>query len=295
MATSLMHETIPLTDSDCFTIFKRFKKEFDFPLHYHEEYELNFIRNAKGARRVAGDHMSEIGDWELVLIGSNLRHAWFTHHCKSDNIEEITIQFPVDLLDQKFLSRNPLSPIKAMLEDSAKGILFSQDVTMAIEPYIQGLLTKTGFESVLHLMLILHDLSLAPGSRTLSHQTFTNTPETYTTSSRRISKTLEYMNKNFSSEISLAEVARIANMTEVSFSRFFKKRTGTNFVDCLADIRLGHAARMLVDTNQNISEIAYNCGFNNISNFNRTFKKKKGCTPKEFKRDYAANGDRTYI
>ena len=94
--------------------------------------------------------------------------------------------------------------------------------------------------------------------------------------------------------MTLAEVAKLAGMTEVSFSRFFKNRSGKTFIDSLNDIRLGHASRMLIDTTHSISEIAYNCGFNNISNFNRIFKKKKGCTPKEFKEGYSA-GSRIFI
>lgn len=83
-------------------------------------------------------------------------------------------------------------------------------------------------------------------------------------------------------------------MTEVSFSRFFKNRSGKTFINSLNDIRLGHASRMLIDTTHSVSEIAYNCGFNNISNFNRIFKKKKGCTPKEFKEGYSV-GSRIFI
>jgi AraC-like DNA-binding protein len=84
-------------------------------------------------------------------------------------------------------------------------------------------------------------------------------------------------------------------MSDVAFSRFFKMRTGKTFVDTLNEVRLGHASRMLIDTTQSINEIAYRCGFNNMSNFNRIFKKKKKCTPKEFRLEYNANGVRTFV
>ena len=102
------------------------------------------------------------------------------------------------------------------------------------------------------------------------------------------------MNQNFQKPVTLAEVAKLNSMTENSFSRFFKTRTGISFMDNLLEIRLGHASRMLIDTTQSISEIAYDCGFNNISNFNRLFKKKKGCTPKEFRENYSY-GSRVFI
>jgi transcriptional regulator GlxA family with amidase domain len=102
------------------------------------------------------------------------------------------------------------------------------------------------------------------------------------------------MNNNYDKPISLGEVAGVVNMTEVSFSRFIKKRTGNTFIDSLNEIRLGHASRMLIDTTHSIAEISYNCGFNNISNFNRIFKKKKTCTPKEFRENFNS-GTRVFI
>ena len=98
----------------------------------------------------------------------------------------------------------------------------------------------------------------------------------------------KYLNEHFHNSISLTEVAKLTNMAESAFSRFFKTRTGMTFIDSLTEIRLGHASRMLIDTTQSVAEIAYECGFNNISNFNRIFKKKKGCTPKEFKKSYTS-------
>jgi AraC-like DNA-binding protein len=282
---NIMREITPLTSSDCFTIFSRVKSEFDFPLHSHEELELNFIMNAKGAKRVVGDHIDEIDDMELVLVGSNLPHVWQTHKCKSKEIKEITIQFHKDLFDEKFLRRNQMSFIRNMLERSAKGILFSTQTMQQIAPRLTILGQKQGFDSVLELLSILHDLSVSRNMHTLSDATFSNAELSY--NSRRIDRAFEYMNQNFQKHITLNEVSKLVNMTEVSFSRFFKTRTGITFMDSLLELRLGHASRLMIDTTQSISEVAYNCGFNNISNFNRIFKKKKGCTPKEFRESYS--------
>jgi AraC-like DNA-binding protein len=261
-------------------------------LHHHEEFELNFIQNAKNAKRVVGDHIEEIDDLELVLVGSNLQHAWFTHQCKSNEIKEITIQFHKDLFDEKFLRRNQLSFIRTMLEKSSRGILFSKMTREQLAPRISGLNQKQGFDSVLELMSILHDLSTSRNMRILSDASF-NIAEKNTYSSRRIENAFEYMNQNFDKPITLSEVSKLASMTEVSFSRFFRQRTGNTFIDSLNEIRLGHATRILIETTQNISEVAYDCGFNNISNFNRIFKKKKGCTPKEFRESFS--GTRIFI
>ncbi len=292
MRKDILREITPLTSSDCFTIFTRVKSEFDFPLHYHEEFELNFISNAKGARRVIGDHIAEIDDLELVLVGPNLPHVWQTHKSKNKKITEVTIQFHKDLFDEKLLRRNQLSYIRTMLERSVKGILFSRQTAEQLMPRFLALGQKQGFDSVLELVSILHDLSVSRNMHTLSDATFSNAELSY--NSRRIEQAFEYMNQNFHKNVTLTEVSKLVSMTDVSFSRFFKTRTGITFIDSLLELRLGHASRLLIDTTQSVAEVAYNCGFNNISNFNRLFKKKKGCTPKEFRESYSY-GNRIFI
>ncbi len=294
MKASLVKEITPLTQNDCFSVFNRTKAAFDFPLHYHEEFELNFVKNGKAARRVVGDHMEEITELELVLIGPNIQHTWYPHQCKSKEIREITIQFHRDLFDEKFLHRNQMSLIRTMLENSLRGISFSKQTIKQMMPRLFILTEKQGFESVLELMSILDFLSVSTDQKLLSNSSFSS-KETLSYSSRRIEKIMQYINKNFDSDIALKDAAKIAGMTEVSLSRFFKARTGQSFIDTLTDVRLGNASRMLIDTTQSISEIAYNCGFNNMSNFNRLYKKKKLCTPKQFRENYNSSGSRTFV
>ncbi|HUS02747.1 MAG TPA: AraC family transcriptional regulator [Chitinophagaceae bacterium] len=294
MKASLLKEITPLTQNDCFSLLSRTVSSFNYPLHYHEEFELNFIQNAKGAKRVIGDHIEEIGNLELVLIGANLQHAWFTHKCKSNEIKEITIQFHRDLFDEKFLQRNQMGLIRTMFERSLRGILFSNETVKAIQPRLIGLTQKHGFDSVLELISILHDLSASKQHKVLSNISFSN-KESLSYNSRRVEKIMQYINNNFDRNITLNDAAKIAGMTEVAFSRFFKVRTGKTFVETLNDVRLGNASRMLIDTTQSISEVAYKCGFNNMSNFNRVFKKKKVCTPKEFRGTYNSSDIRTFV
>ncbi len=292
MNKNIVREITPLTQNDCFTIFSRVKKQFNFPLHYHEEFELNLIINANGAKRIVGDHIDEINDYELVLVGPNLTHAWFTHNCTTNDIKEVTIQWHKDLFDEKLLHRNQLSFIRKMFDLSSKGILFSKETIQNIYPRILSLDKESGFDSVMALINILHDLSTSRNMRSLSEAGF-NGESQLNYNSRRIEKAFEYMNRNYDKAITLNDIAKLVNMTEVSFSRFIKKRTGITFIDSLNEIRLGHASRILIDTTNSIAEISYSCGFNNISNFNRLFKKKKGCTPKEFRENFS--GTRTFI
>ncbi len=287
MTSNVMREITPLTPSDCFTIFSKVKRKFDFPLHYHDEYELNLILNAKGAKRVIGGHIEIIDDLELALIGPDLYHAWFTNQCQSEAIIEITIQFHKDLFDERFLKRNQLSFLKTMLERAQRGIIFTPETILAVKDRIVALDKKGGFDSVLELLSILHNLSISKNMKMLSEPGFTT--EKFYYNSRRIEKVFEHMNNNYNKHVTLGEVAKIANMPEASFSRFIKKRTGKTFIDSLNEIRLGHASRMLIDSTTTVAEIAYKCGFNNISNFNRIFKRKKLCIPKAFRETYTGN------
>jgi len=293
LSAKILREITPLTQSDCFSLFSRSKEEFDFPLHFHEEFELNFIQNAAGAKRIVGDHVEEIGNTELVLVGPNLQHGWFTNKCNGKIIHEITIQFHRDLFDEKFLHRNQMSFIRTLLQRSSRGVLFSEATTLTIMPRLIQLQQKHGFDSVLELMSILHDLSTSRNLRTLSDVSFNTEIPSYT--SRRIEKIMTFLNNNFHENITLGDAAKIAGMAEVSLSRFFKFRTGKTFIDTLNEVRLGHATRMLIDTTNSINEVAYKCGFNNMSNFNRIFKKKKESTPKEFRQTYTSNGVRRFV
>lgn len=284
---NMIKEITPLTPNDCFTIFSRVKTQFDFPLHFHEEFEMNLILNASGAKRIVGDHISVIDDVELVLVGSNLPHVWLTHECTTE-ITEVTIQWHKDLFDEKFLKRNQMSFIRQMFEKSLRGISFNRESVIAATPRLLALKDTNGFNSVLELLSILNDLSMSKSMSILSDSSFSNA-NAPKYNSRRLEKAFEFMNNNYDKDISLKDLAKLANMTEESFSRFIKKRTGNTFINSLNEIRLGHASRMLIDTTHTITEISYSCGFNNISNFNRLFKKKKHCTPKEFRENFSGN------
>src|SRR5690606_29517979 len=126
MNNSILRETTPLSEKDCFMVFSREKTAFDFPIHVHPEYELNFIENAKGAQRVVGDSIEDITELELTLIASSdLEHGWLNHHCDSKQIKEITIQFHPDLLNEQILLKNQFRSIQHMFERAAYGVTFS--------------------------------------------------------------------------------------------------------------------------------------------------------------------------
>lgn len=284
--SNIFREVTPLSAEDCFVIRSRVKSEFNYPVHVHPEFELNYIENAPGAQRVIGDSLEEIGDYELCLIGNeNLEHAWMNGSCDSKDIFEITIQFHKDLFFESMLSKRQFHSVAIMFENAKKGIVFSRETILKVRDLLHKLCkNEEGFHSVIDLLNILQTLSEDKNSRILATSTFANRDDS--SESRRIQKVIDYLHENYQKEIHLADVAGHVNMSEVSFSRFMKKRTGKNYIEYLNDLRLGIASRHLIDTTKTISEISYECGFNNLSNFNRIFKKRKGVTPKEFRESY---------
>ena len=282
----IIREITPLSDKDCFYIAERYKTEFTYPIHNHSEFELNFTEKAAGVRRVVGDSSEVIGDYDLVLItGKDLEHVWEQNECRSKEIREITIQFSSDLFFKSFINKNQFGSIRRMLEKAQCGISFPMQAIMKVYNWLDKLASEEqGFYAVMSFLRILYELSLYDDARVLSSSSFAKIDNF--SDSRRVQKVQKYIADHYQEDIRLADMADMVGMTSVSFSRFFHLRTGKTLSDYIIDIRLGFATRLLVDSSQTIAEICYDCGFNNLSNFNRMFRRKKGCSPKEFRENY---------
>ena len=282
----IIHEITPLMGKDVLDIADRHKKEFTYPIHNHSVYELNYVENAKGVRRIVGDSQEVIGDYDLCLITSpDLEHVWEQNECHSDDIREITVQFDFSMSDETLFGRNPYASITRMMQEAKKGLSFPLQAIMKVYGMLDTLSSvKDGFYAVQQFLTILYELSRCENARTLASSSYAKV--TVEDDSRRILKVKNFISKNYMDELRLPELASLAGMSSSAFSRFFKLHTGRNISEYIIDLRLGYAARMLVDTAKSISEIGFDCGFNNLSNFNRIFKKKKGCSPSEFRESY---------
>lgn len=282
----IIHEITPLMGKDVLYIADRHKKEFTYPIHNHSVYELNFVENAKGVRRIVGDSQEVIGDYDLCLITSpDLEHVWEQNECHSDDIREITVQFDFSMSDETLFGRNPYASITRMMQEAKKGLSFPLQAIMKVYGMLDTLSSvKDGFYAVQQFLTILYELSRCENARAQASSSYAKV--TVEDDSRRILKVKNFISKNYMDELRLPELASLAGMSSSAFSRFFKLHTGRNISEYIIDLRLGYAARMLVDTAKSISEIGFDCGFNNLSNFNRIFKKKKGCSPSEFRESY---------
>ncbi|MGL4519584.1 MAG: AraC family transcriptional regulator [Phocaeicola sp.] len=284
--TTIIREITPLSNGDCLYIADREKSEFTYPMHSHPEFELNFIGNGKGVKRTVGDTTETIGNYDLVLItGAELEHVWEQGGCSNKNIREITIQFSPDLFANGFSQKNQFTTIQQMLERAQKGLSFPMEAILKVYNLLNELASeKRGFYSVIKFLTILHELSLCNEAKELSSSSFARIENS--SDSRRISKVQKHIEEHYKEELRLAQLSDLVNMTPVAFSRFFHLRTGKTLSDYIIDIRIGFATRLLVDTTTSVAEICYECGFNNLSNFNRIFKKKKACSPKEFRDNF---------
>lgn len=282
----VMREITPLSERDCFYIADRHKSSFDYPIHCHPEFELNYIERGAGVRRTVGDNTEVIGDLDLVLItGSDLEHVWEQGSCTSNDIREITIQFTADILPDVLLRRNQFTTIRLMLERARCGLAFPVQTIMRVYSRLDSLIShQKGFRAVLEFYDILYELSLSEEARQLSSSAFARAGTR--SESRRVAKVQDYIARHFHDDIRAEQLADLIGMSTAAFSRFFRQRTGRTLSSYIIEMRIGTAARLLVDSTRTVAEVCYDCGFNTLSNFNRLFRKYKGCSPTEFRESY---------
>jgi AraC-like DNA-binding protein len=279
-------EITPLGERDCFFVVERMKSQFNFPLHTHKEFEINYVENAANAIRTVGDSNELIGDYDLVLIANDkLQHCWQNGSCNSNKIREITIQFRSDLLPKSLLDKNQFQSINKLFELAKNGVAFPLVTVIKVRSMLNALSQeKNRFYALINLISLLYEMSKSPDLRVLASTSFAQTE--HTVESLSINRVVKYLEKNYSNDIKTNDVANLISMTPESFNRFFKKSTGKNLIDYLTDIRIGQVERQLINSTKTVAEISYECGFKNMSNFNRIFKRKKLCSPSEFRNSH---------
>jgi len=276
-------EITRLEPLDIFYVGERYKTYFDYPAHCHEGYELNFVENAAGVTRTIGDSHETIGNLDLVLMtGSKLVHVWEQGTCPEQDIHEITIHMDPDVFRGALMDKRAFASIRRMIERAQRGLAFPEAAIQILRADIINLAhSNDSFASVVRLFNLLYRLSLVEGARELSSSSFINAREE--NEDDRVRKVKDYIVENYMHNVSLKQMADLVCMSDESFSRFFRHKTGRTPNRYLIDYRLGIAARMLLTTKLSVAEIGFSCGFNTLSHFNRLFRESKGCTPSEFR------------
>lgn len=274
-------EKIPLTGNSALYIKELKKKNFDAPRHFHPEYEIMLVMASAG-KRFVGDNLSDYQPRDLVLLGPDLPHYWFREESQSnEQVHALVIQFAPDFPGAEFLSKLEMREISKMLVKARKGLHFDVDAYEKIIGNALKLLDYQGFERIIRFFSILDTLSRFEATTLVSegYQTDLDNKD-----SEKINKVYKYILENYTGEINFSEAAQMVHMNKTSFCHYFKKRTRKKFSDFVNEVRIGRAARLLLETSKNVTEIGYECGYKNMANFNRRFKEIKGMTPSGYRR-----------
>ena len=266
-------EITPIGSNDLFIVLDHENAKFDYPIHCHSEYEINLVLHTSGSR-VVSNSQETFGEVDLVLISPFVPHVW-----KSELTENhvVTIQFAGDMLDYPMMTKRQFKDIRELLQRAVPAAGFDITGDSSLISSITGLASTTGFHSVTAFFELLEEMACTPfkviGSSNM-----------YPSKSRRIAKVTAFTEKNMHRTIRLDEVCGLVNMSPSAFSHFFRHQTTLSYIEFLNGKRVERACRMLETTMMSVSEICYECGFNNKSNFNRIFLKMKNMSPSEYRK-----------
>lgn len=275
-------EITPLNQDDLFILLDHPNADFDYPFHFHTEYEINMVSGVKG-QRIVGDTVTEIDGFDLVLLAPYIPHSWKSDRLSSNHV--ITIQFHEQFLDYPIIQKRAFNQIRQLLANAKRGISFYGADGELIAKKINALCNSVGFKAITDFLTLLQLMSNASEQQFIASNAFDTDFVIRNSKSRRISLICEYVNNNYMNPIKVSEIAAIVNMSESALSHFFKNRTNRSLISYINEARIGQASKLLLETTYSINEICFLCGFNNISNFNRTFKANKGCSPSKYRED----------
>ncbi len=267
------------------------KDEFDYyptPWHYHPEYELVLVVKSTG-QRIVGDSMEDFEDGDLVFMGPNLPHVFnngpeYYRGDPSLRAEAIVIHFNDGFAGTGFFELPEMASVKKLLTNSRWGLKVLGRTRDKIARGMEEMLSQTPSERLLHLLGLLEALSISEEYRMLASLGYVQAE--MQEDANRLNKVYHHIMSGFRMPITLAEVAQVANLTPQSFCRFFKSRTRKTFSQFLNEVRIGYACKLMAEEHLNISDICYQSGYNNLSNFNRQFKRIVNKSPMVYRKEY---------
>ena len=271
------------TEADSFSV-NRFIYNGNFPglWHYHSEYELTLIVKSSGTRFV-GDHIDRYSENDLIFIGKNLAHTWKSDgpgESSSLSCEALVIHFREDFLGNSFFGTPELLTVEKFLQVSGRGVKITGNTQNQVIALMYEIVHKRGIDKLITLLRILSALAHSEDLILLSsdgYSQYINENE-----NDRLNKVHAYIMNNFKSPIRLTDAADIANMSPTAFSRYFKQRMQKPFSQFVIELKIGYACKLLMQHQFSILQICYECGFQNVSNFNKLFKNFTELSPKQF-------------
>ncbi|WP_426226658.1 AraC family transcriptional regulator [Pseudarthrobacter sp. DSP2-3-2b1] len=252
--------------------------------NYHPEYEIHLIRKGTG-KFIVGDHIGTFEAGHVSIVGSGLPHDWVSDLEPGEVLEgrDVVIQFDGKWVEQAAFLLPEMAEVKPLLEQSARGIEFLGRSAVTAAAAIEAMGTTTGLLRLEHLFALFGILAGAPQEerRYLADEWFR--PQLDGQAAAVVDIVLEYVFSNHAGSVTMAEAAALVGMPEPTFSKYFKRATGQNFSDLVRKLRLAHARRLLERSDKAISDICYEVGFSNLSNFNRHFLNDAGETPRQYR------------
>lgn len=265
-------------------------RDFGTPWHFHPELEITLTLKARGHRMI-GDNIMTLAPGDLVMIGGNLPHVWHQDQGfrkSPDAAHSLVIQFRADFLGREFLSKPELLSVRRLFERADRGLLISGRTRGAASEMIHRIMRTSGLA---RLTLLLEMLDLISRSRDLkpicSPGFF---PQVAMADQDRMARVFRHIHDHLAQEIDRDHLAQLAGLSAGAFSRFFKTRTGKTVPRFVNELRIGLACRLLTEGHRKISAIAMDCGYGNLSNFNRQFLRMMKSTPLEFRRRFSQVG-----
>jgi AraC-like DNA-binding protein len=259
----------------------------DAPLHFHNFCELVWVEKSFG-KRIVGDHIDNFEDGDLVLMGPNLPHIWqndeqFYGKRKGVRATATVIYFPVEFLINLSDEQNIIQPTQELINRSARGLKFKGITNQKVAHILSTISEKAGLKKIIQFLEAIEILSQSKEYEYLASVSFKNLYDEKDTN--RINTIYNFLVRNFHRDIHLEEVASLCNMSPNAFCRFFKSRSQKSLTQFLNELRVGHACKLLQNEDYSVSDVCYECGYNNLANFNKFFKQITFKTPSEYRKN----------
>ncbi|WP_282133050.1 AraC family transcriptional regulator [Cellulophaga baltica] len=276
-------EKIRVTNNSSFSAFVYESDEFDAPWHFHPEFELTYILKGEGVRYV-GNSVQQFEAGDFVLLGSNLPHCWKNTSEDATYVKSIVIQWDANLLGVGWLEKREFYSIKKLLERASEGIHFNAIVAAKMTSKLEEVLTKDPLEKLLSFLKVLKEISEITSYNLLVTPGFT--PILNSKTNHRIDVIQDFVANNYTKKIKLEDIAGTLAMGNEAFCRFFKKSHSKSFFTYLNEYRINIACKLLIESKKQVSQIAYECGYESLPFFYRQFDRYMNCSPLSFRKQY---------
>lgn len=281
-------EYLPRNKDNSFVVKHFDYKYYPTPWHYHPEYEIVLVTESTG-KRFVGDHISTFEPGNLALLGPYIPHTYRnddSYYAKRSKLkaQSIVIHFLESSIGNDFFTLPESKHIGKLLQNAGCGFDIGGKTNKIITQKLYDIVSLTGMKKWLCLMEILHELAVSKELTPITNMPRLGINEK---ESDRICRVLDWVTSNYENEIRLSDAAAIAGMSVTSFSRFFSLRTRKAFSHFVQELRLQKASRLLIESDMSVTQICYDCGYNNLSNFNRQFLQHYKLSPLQYKKSYS--------